>query len=78
MISAGVIYTSGVSQPEYKTGEFTERYVLKGKVHYLTETQAKNYEIALSVAMFSFPVGVVLFLLYNLIEKRLRNDLGIK
>jgi hypothetical protein len=78
MFYAGAIYTHGVSQPQYKVGDFTERYVLKGKVHYLTEPQANKYELSRSVAMFSFPVVVVLFLLYNVLERRLKSGTEIK
>ena len=71
-IFVGTITRSGINQPEYRTQKFTERFVLKGKVRYLTEEQAKNYDIALSIVTVDCSLTIILFGWCNLSERRFR------
>ena len=70
MVYAGAVYTQGLSQPGHETEEFTERYILKGRVHYLTKQQATNYEISNSIRVYSFPIGVIIFIICHIMERR--------
>ena len=74
-IYAGVIYTQGLYQPTYKTGEFTRAHDIKGQVHYQTEAQSIDYTIARTVMLFSFPAGMVIFIIHNILDWRKRKKI---
>jgi hypothetical protein len=77
MIFAGTIYSSGIDEPQTKTGKFTEMVILKGRVHYITQIQFEYYQLSHYAAITTFPAGIFMFLLYNLLERRLRNEANI-
>jgi len=72
IIIAGAIYTVGVGQPGYMTGDFIHKYVLKGDTHYLTGPQSAIYEWARTVMIVTFPVGLVLFVTHAVFERKLK------
>jgi len=78
IIGAGVIYAAGIGQPSYKSEVFSERYVIKGEVHYLTKIQSQIYISLRTISLISLPGVFLLFIVHNVMDKKIQDKLAGK
>jgi hypothetical protein len=64
-----------LEQPNHERGIFTERYVIKGSVHYMTKNQAVYYGMLNYGVYILFFLSVILFISHNIFEYKIRRNM---